>query len=385
MSNLIQAVGRDECQERLEQIFPRDAFPSAMSGQNAAAAVAGLIWAGCVMSQDDDELLPGLPYARPTTTLWMNPALIAINDDAKRSAWYAASIRSKKRSHALMAEWRVETAQWYADNTRETVRDDIFHPWAEQGAMFGAPHVPTTSGAPRWILRRSFAELFAPTLTGSALESAIEIWTTLHMSASGRVRANLARARAQAAVNVSITLPGGNVRDLAPGNSSVLIRGVIEGWAALRLKDPAVLAISESAVKLNAGDVVSLESSGIAIDASRLLPDILLVDLDTEPLNFWIVEVVATDGPITERRKRLLIRWAEGQGIPADQLFYLTAFLSRHHAAAKKALPTLAAGTAAWFLDEPEFEMAWSPIASQIPNNVVPLGTPRQAPVIRER
>ena len=60
----------------------------------------------------------------------------------------------------------------------------------------------------------------------------------------------------------------------------------------------------------------------ISIDVSKLLPDVLIVDVSTDPIEFWVIEVVATDGPITERRKNALIKWAESQGIPASQLRY---------------------------------------------------------------
>jgi hypothetical protein len=99
----------------------------------------------------------------------------------------------------------------------------------------------------------------------------------------------------------------------------------------------------------------------------------LIVDVNAEPIEFWVIEVVATDGPITERRKKALIKWAESQGIPASQLRYLTAFLPRQHSAARKSLPNLVEGTFAWFLDEPEYEMSWGRIQSMIPANVVSL------------
>lgn len=366
-------ITRDICLGRLEMVFPVDAFPGALRGQMAASAVAGLIWAGCVAPTEDGELTPDLPYARPSTVLWMNEELFAITDEESRRRWYKVSKSTKKRTHELMASWDIGLTQWYADTTREPVRDDIFHAWSELGAMLEAPHIDKTSPAPRWILRRSFAQLFDPSLHGEELQQAVDAWIQTHMSASARLRASLANARARATLSLPVRLPDGTLRDLAPGKSSEIIQGVIEGWARVRLEDPAVLAISEPGDKFHTADASIFAAAGISLDVSDLLPDILIVDLGTAPMDIWVVEVVATDGPIHERRKRKLMEWAVQQGLPPENLRYLTAFLSRNHGAAKRLMPSLAAGTHAWFLDEPELELSWAEIASTIPDNVVQL------------
>lgn len=358
-------------------IFPKEAFPSSLSAQLAGRAVAGLIWSGCIMPDDDAPLDRTLPYARPTTILWMNDDYFTISDEERRQGWYRASIRTKRKTHEFMANWGIPTEPWHADNTRETLRDDVYHPWTEYGAMLGAPHVDTTSGAPRWILRRSFAELFNPALEGEELSAAVDSWIQTYMSASARVRASLVRSRAKAAVSVNVHLPDGTVRTLGPGNSSLLIQGVVEGWASLRLIEPAVLTISESGDKVHVGDQQRLTTLGIDISVTRLLPDALMVDLATDPLEFWIIEVVATDGPISDRRKAKFLRWAETQGIPPENLRFLTAFLSRNHSTAKRLLPSLAEGTHAWFLDEPDQELTWGKIESTIPDNVTSLDARR--------
>ncbi len=369
MRLMLPVVPRDFAQERLELIFPKEAFGPGLSSALAAAAVAGLIWADCVMPYDEAELDMTLPYARPTTILWMNEELIRFPDDAKRASWYSASLKGKTKAHALMNEWGAATSQWYADNTRESVRDDVYHVWTEHGAMLAAPHVPTTSSAARWILRRSFAELFSPELVGDNLIGAVDAWSHQYLSRSGRVRASLARSRAKAAVSVRVAMPDGTQRSLTPGNSSLLLQGVIEGWAALRLREPAVLTISESGDKVFIADAQRLATVGISISVSTLLPDALIVDLLTDPLEFWVIEVVATGGPINERRKSDFLRWADSQGIPSAQLRFLSAFLSRQHAAAKRYVPELASGTYAWFLDEPDQELLWSPIESSAPQD----------------
>ena len=75
--------------------------------------------------------------------------------------------------------------------------------------------------------------------------------------------------------------------------------------------------------------------------------------------SLWLVEVVASDGPVTEERRETMIRWATDHGLAEDRCRFLTAFTSRTSAEARRALPVLARGSYAWFLDEPEALLSW--------------------------
>jgi len=86
---------------------------------------------------------------------------------------------------------------------------------------------------------------------------------------------------------------------------------------------------------------------------------VLLADVGEDPVVFWIVEAVATNGPVSEERKAKLVAWAEEQNIRAADCRFLSAFISRADGAAKRRLKDLATGTFAWYADEPEHELAW--------------------------
>lgn len=381
MTFLLPVVSREVCQERLEMIFPREGLDSSMSNLLAATAVAGMIYVGAVTPEYSDALEVGWRYVRPTSVLWFNDEVFKLRAaDADRNAWWEAdkvASVARRRTKALMETWNVSTEQWYENNNREGLRDETFRHWRTQGAVLERTDLDTTSSQGRWILRRSFAELFNPDLQADELAEAIELWSQQNMSTSGKMKASLARARTRGATSVEVTLPDGTHRALNPGNSSLLIKGVIEGWAALRLESPMVLTISESGDKIFLADAARLAEIGIHISVSRLLPDALIVNLGDDVTEFWIIEVVATDGPITEERKGKFLSWAESQGIPPESCRFLTAFLSRNDPAAKKQLKHLAAGTYAWFLDEPEYELSWNEIESAIPDNVTELGMRR--------
>lgn len=349
---------RAECIARLELVFPRAAFDTVLSNPLAGTAVAAMIYVDAVVD-DEDDLPADARWARPTTCLWLSAAAYARTDPASRAAWLAAALRGKKQVRELLEGWGETFEPWYADNTRETLRDETFPKWLDDGALRPRPGIKTSSGRPRWALTASFADLFDPALVDDDLVQSIDRWRGDHMSPSGRMKAVTAQQRGDQAHVVRVELPGGGRRDLEPGEASFILKGVIEQWAPVRLADPVVLTISEPGDKVYTADAAILRRLRIAINVSTLLPDALLVDVGTTPATFWIVEAVATDGPIDEDRRRSLLSWARDQRIPEQDCRFLTAFGSRNSGPAKRRLKDLAVGTYAWYADEPTRELAW--------------------------
>lgn len=246
----------------------------------------------------------------------------------------------------------IEHSPWYADNSREPLRDEVFRAWISLGAMAHDPSLPTTSPQPGWTLRGDFAALFKPQVIGDELEEAVRVWQDANLGAVGRARSRLASERATAVHAVDVRLPNGSIRPLTPGDSSLVLKGIIEELVPRLLGSPAVVAISQSKRKIDALDEDLLRDLGLRIEAAVLLPDALL--FDAEAGKFWFVEAVATDGEIHESRKRELLRWAADHGIEPEQCAFLTGFVSRLHDAFRRRVSRLAWGTYAWFLDEPE-------------------------------
>lgn len=350
------------CAGRLALVFPREAFDAALSNLLAAASVAALIYVGAV---EEPAAAPAdQRFARPSMVMWLDDATLARDSSEDRDAWYAAAAggNAKASVTALLGRWGLTFSPRYADNTRESLRDETWPAWQALGAMRSRAGLPTSSSTPRWVLSRAFADLFAPDLDDEEVADLVEAWTARHMSTSGRTEAFAAREAARAEHAVPVRLPGGATRLLEPGGASRILRGVIEEWAPRKLAQPLVLSISEPGDEVYLADGAQLAALGITIDPSRLLPDALLVDAGGDDVDFWIVEAVHTDGEISEARKALLLGWAAGQGIPAERCSFLTAFESRNAGPARRRLKDLADGTHAWFLAEPDHELLWRTI-----------------------
>lgn len=116
--------------------------------------------------------------------------------------------RSKYAEASLRAGFAPVGQRWYADNTREPIRDETLRDGlVGVGAVVVRPDVPTTSGRPRYALKASFAALFDPHLTGTALEEALKRWRTTHLSPSAPGRALRASTRHVYAGSEAVGMP----------------------------------------------------------------------------------------------------------------------------------------------------------------------------------
>ncbi|MGE3513380.1 MAG: BsuBI/PstI family type II restriction endonuclease, partial [Vicinamibacterales bacterium] len=292
MTSLLPVIGVALAQERLARIFPRTAFDTVMSNPLSAAAVSAMIYLGTVENTDDDEAEPR--WARPSMITWLNDDALAHTSDEDRNAWYAAAIRSRAAVHELEEVWGFGHVDRYRDNSRETLRDETFQKWRDQGAVISRAGVPTASSRPRWMLGADFAALFDPGLDGEELTAAIDAWVETNTTGAGRLRLLGQRQLALSEHAVEVNLPGMGTRHLEPGVASAILKGVVEQWAPQKLVDPLVLSISEPGDQVHLADARLLARAGIEIDRANVLPDALILDAGADPIQFWIVE--ATGG-----------------------------------------------------------------------------------------
>lgn len=347
----------EEAERRLQVIFPKDAFDTVLSNPLAGMAIAALLYIDAVSGPTDPQ--EDVTWARPSTVIWMSSTALASDGDADRVAWRTAAAKGKKHVELLLESRGATHAPAYAENSRETLRDETFHLWREHGAMRMRSGLPTSSSKPRWALMDHFADLFNPELDAQALVEAADRWREQHLNPGAKLRAAFAASAQDSHHAVPVTLPDGSRRSLEPGLSSLILKGVVEAWAPVRLLQPVVLAISEPGDKVHVADERLLRGLGIVMDTGNVLPDALLADLGSNPVQFWIVEAVASDGPVSESRRTKLLDWAAQQNIKPTDCSFLTAFASRGHPATRKRLKDLAEGTWAWFADEPRHELAW--------------------------
>lgn len=274
----------------------------------------------------------------------------------KQAGKMASADRLAYARNALERGHHAPGRRWYADNTREPIRDETLREGlVPVGAVVVRSDLPTTSSRPRYALKADFAALFHSNLSGAALDRAIRKWQKVNLSPGALARVSIVRLGAAASQSsLKVTFPNGETRLLAPGPSSVIAQAVIEGFASRFLVQPAVLWLSESGNKVVERDDRLASAIGLTIEADKNLPDMILVDLGPADPIIVFVEAVATDGAVTARRRAALLELTNAAGFKPSRVTFLTAYLDRQSAGFRKTVSELAWGSFAWFASEPD-------------------------------
>jgi hypothetical protein len=339
MNNFPPYVSREIILERLPKIFPVGTLNrNYLIRELSASSIFCFLYIGAV---EKNEI-----YLGPAHVYRMTDEQSMMTDDKSRLE-YAFDVLKKSK--------QLRGKRWYADNTREPIRDETLREGLVQIGVVSSLNLPTTSSKPRYQLKSSFASLFNPQLTSELLDVAIDYWQKNYLSKSALTRLRLVKHSSEGTNNkVLITLPTGETRLLSVGPSSEISKAVIEIFAPLFLQNPMVLWLSTSDDKVAAIDNKLAKEIGLNIEADKNLPDIILVDLGIEHPILVFLEVVATDGPISDRRKQAIYAITDNAGFDRKYVTFVTAYLDRESPGFKKTISSLTWNSFAWFVSEPD-------------------------------
>ncbi len=324
----------EEIRDRLLAIFP-DGIPNRQHiiKPNTARVVFCSLYIGAIEGTDR--------WFAPRHLYRMTEELAGVTDPDLRLAFYKKVPKSSEES-------------WYADNSREGARDEgVRQGLIPLNAMVKRQGVDTTSSKGRYALHPDFAALFDPSLSGAALNAAVAAWQGNYLTAAARARAALAGTMDDEGITVHHPQGGSTV--LPPGESPLITKAVVEEFSKRFLAKPAVVWISDSAVKKFSDDKLN-QVLKIKLDVASLLPDVVLVDLIKPGLKLVFIEIVSSDGPVTEQRKAGILQLlaASPMGYTPEDAVFVTAYRDRGAKPVPKALRELAWGSFAWFMSEPD-------------------------------
>jgi hypothetical protein len=334
-----------DVQARLEQIFPAS-FPdrSILVGQMSARAVFVGLYGGFIEGSTR--------WFRPSTVIRFTMEQCAEDTYDSRIEWLSTC-------HA--PGHKPKGAQWYADNTREPVRDDYIRNRAIPiGIIKKRAGVATTSPAPIYAFAKGFAALFDPDLEGAALDEAMNVWREKNLDPLVLKRMALSASGVfERDGDMEVRLPNsGQVFRLPIGEASVITKAVCEVLAWRVAERPLVVHLSMSDVKKRPELAKNADKLGLTIDPKAELPDVIIADVPlVGKLVLTFVEVVHSDGPITELRRAALLEIARKAGVPAQNVNLITAFDDRNVSIFKKRVSELANGSSVWFRTEPHMLM----------------------------
>ena len=291
-----------------------------------------------------DAIEGGNILLAPKHVYRMSTDMSNCQEDNERRAYYE---KSKKKGYRPVGK------AWYEDNTRESIRDDTIRDgFIQKGVVIKDHSVPTTSNKGRYTLKRSFAKLFIARKDDFEKES--RNWIEHNLNASELAKIKIIESRQTKEASINVLLPNGTNRILSAGPSSIITKAVIEDFTALHLVKPEVLWISESSKKVIFEDDELMKDIGLVIDKQKLLPDIVLADLGKTPLQIIFIEVVATDGPITESRKKELYSITDKAGFPRASIVFISAYEQRGSTIFKKRFSAIAVDSLIWCTSEPQ-------------------------------
>lgn len=298
---------------------------------------------------------------------WMRPDQVTkMTDDQSQRITKGERVRWSAGSIAKKSDLNL-SRRWYQPNTREPIRDETLRSGLVRlGAVVQRKDIPTTSALPRYALAGDFYELLLA-LNNDAKGGErhhIAEWQKRHLGRAALSRVHLLRrgtVKGTTEDRVGITFPNGETRLMSPGPSATISKAVIEQFSPRFLQAPGVLLLSDSSEKVVSRDEQLARELGLNLDAARTLPDIILVDLHENGTRLIFVEVVATDGAITESRKEALVEFAEAAGFASEHLLFVTAFRDRSERAFRRLVSEIAWGSYVWFEGEPDQLLHFQP------------------------
>lgn len=325
--------------DRLPTIFPEGTQERQWCTRDAAVkTIQAMFYAGALVGVGR--------WLKPAQVVNMSDSQIALVDPDERERWYRLTSANR---------WPRPTDAWYATNSREQVRDEgVKKGLIPNGAVFERS-VPVSSGVGRYAMHADFALLFDDALQGDAFRHAADVWRAAHLNQAALARISLLRAGAVAGAHaVEVRLPSGRSEILSAGESSELTRAVVEQFAPRFLVAPAVIWLSESAQKII--DPTLVQRLGLNIDPAKVLPDVILADLGVADGRVLMVfcEIVHTDGPVTDLRKRQLDDMAVEAGFHLRDVTHVTVFRDRGQKQIRGQIGKLAWDTFVWFASEPD-------------------------------
>ena len=327
-----------EIRDRLELIFPPE-FPNRtiLVGLMASRAIYVFLYGGFIEGREQ--------YLRPSNVYFFTEEQASLRSDDERATWL---------NMANAPGYRPKGSRWYADNSREPIRDNLMrNRLLPIGIMQKLPGYPVTSSSPINYLSIDFAVLFDPELKDDALKEAITAWQKNHLNDATLSRMALkAQGISEKKGDVFIEMPDGTRTRISAGPSALITKGLVEDFARIHLANPAVLWFSASDKKAYPQYVEISAAVGLKFNLSAELPDLILADM-TEQARFIFCEVVASEGPVTEERKQALLGIIKNSNIPQEVVSFLTAFEDREAKEFRKTFSEIAVGTLIWFRSEP--------------------------------
>jgi len=230
----------------------------------------------------------------------------------------------------------------YAENTRETIRDESIKPLVAAGIVERNPDAPLRStNSPATVYQIAHEALgllkkFGQTEWSHALKEYLNDRETLIE--------RYARKKAESQLQIKV---GENEIQISPGGHSELIKQILEEFRPRFAPNATILYVGDTGSKWGRFEKDQLAELGVEVSKHGQMPDVLLYDENKNWL--FLIESVTSNGPIDGRRYDELVGlFARSKA----ELVFVTAFPDR--TIMRRYLSVLAWETEVWIADSPD-------------------------------
>ncbi len=242
----------------------------------------------------------------------------------------------------MMAFFAEHYAKRYAPNTRETVRRQTIHQFAQAGLVIANPDEPArATNSPKAVyqiepaalkLLRTFKTHQWPDRLSDYLAS-VDTLKRLY-------------ARERDATRIPVTLQSGTRIRLSPGDHNVLVKKILDDFCPLFTPGGRVIYVGDTEQKWAYFDPDSLRALGVEIGEHGKMPDVVVHHISKN----WLVliEAVTSHGPINPKRR---VELSELFADSRAGIVCVTAFLNRR--AMIEYLDEISWETEVWIAESP--------------------------------
>lgn len=231
----------------------------------------------------------------------------------------------------------------YAENTRESIRDEAVKYFVDVGMLLRNPDDPlrpTNSGNTVYQIEPVALSLIRSYGGKSWPQNLVK-----YQKAVANIRKELRRERQRA--RIPVCFPSGEKLTLSPGGQNPLIKAVVEEFCQRFVPGGTVVYVGDTETKFQHYHSDYLAGLGVRIDSAAKMPDVVIHHTAKNWL--LLIEAVTSAGPVDGKRRKELKGLFSGF---RNGLVFVTAFKNRQ--AAARFFGQISWETEVWVADDPE-------------------------------
>lgn len=233
-------------------------------------------------------------------------------------------------------------AKEYAPNTRETVRRQTVHQFAQAALIVPNPDKPSRpTNSPKAVYQ------IEPSALKLLREFGKPSWDT-HLSKYLQTVKTLKRlyARERDKHRIPVKLADGQKIRLSPGGQNVLVKKIIDDFCQFFTPGGQIVYVGDTQTKWAYFNPDLLRTLGVEVEEHGKMPDVVVYH--TEKNWLVLIEAVTSHGPVNPKRRQELKELFAGSKVG---IVYVTAFLERR--TMMKYLDNISWETEVWIAESP--------------------------------